>query len=223
MATPPKRIASVANDLQTALQDSLRARQSRIDITLPSGAKLGTEQRRDEQDLPSRQLAGDRELARIIAAMFENTGLSVNVIFPSLAAKSAAVKMWGPLVQCTFSHWDSSNTAKKNVSREKTKKKKKGKSSGFGKDLGKDESKNEADVFVIAGPVAGMMPRVRAVSEAMGQDKLIIVLNANSGRQQMPVDVEKYMSDVFEEVYHYSPNPHPKWSGGVLFRKFPDG
>lgn len=212
-ANPPKRIGAVAKDLQQALQASLQARRSRIALQLPPGAKLGTEKR--EASSSDAILAGDRELARLVTGMFENTGLSVRVIFPGPRERAAAQKMWGPLVECAIVDWGTKEKGK-------GKKKKKG-NVGFGAVVDVKEDDDEADVHIVAGGGAGFFGKARILAERLGQDKLVIVANSNSRREQFPVDLQTYQIDSFEAVYHYEPNPHPKWSGGVLFRKFPDG
>lgn len=225
-AHPPRRIASVAKDLQQALQTSLQARISRIDIQLPLGSKLGTERRPDEESSTMTRIAGDRELARIVSGMFERTGLNVQVVFSSERERAAAAKMWGPLAECECVAWE--RGAKRGATRGAVvQKKKKGsgktasKATGFGKDA--VEETVEPDVYILVGGDASFMNRVRGLSQSMGMDKLVIVANGNSGGEPVPVDLEKFFDEEFECVYHFTPNPHPKWKGGVLFRKYPDG
>lgn len=222
VAKPPRRISAVAKDLREALQSSLQARTSRIDVRLPTGAKLGNEKRGDEEP-NRRRVAGDRELARIISGMFEGTGLSVCIAFATEAEMSAAKKMWGP-VQCRLECWGKAPSGGR--ARGKGAKKSK---AGFGKPGsaadgggGSIHAEDDTDVYIVVGGGAPFMSRVRAVADSFGQDKLVIVANGNSALEQLPIDVARYWDAEFESVYHYAPNPHPKWSGGVLFRKFPD-
>lgn len=221
-ANPPRRIAAVAKDLKQALQTSLSERTSRIDIVLPAGAKLGTEKRPADEDPRARIRAGDRELGRILAGMFECTGLRVRVIFPTAAECHAATDMWGPLVECEI-HCLDPKRKKQQTSKNKNR-------SGFGSRSSSSSGGNRptstsdhVDVFIFVGGGAAFLQRARALADDVGMDKLIILANANSNRDQLPLDLDKYRISEFEGVYHYYPNPHPKWSGGVLFRKFPDG
>lgn len=229
-AHPPRRIASVTKDLQQALQISLKSRTSRIDVALPNGAKLGTEKRDTEESTIARRIAGDRELSRIIAGMFERTGLSVRVIFSTERERATAARIWGPLVECDIAAWEGkAASSRKNNGGGMGKQRKTAKStkstnlvkSGFGKI--ENEAVAEPDVFIIVGGGAASMARARSLAESYGMDKLIIIANGNLAEEQLPVDLQRYMHEEFECVYHYKPNPHPKWSGGVLFRKFPDG
>lgn len=223
-AHPPRRISSVTKDLQQALQTSLQARTSRIDVTLPQGSKLGTEKREGDEDAFARRLAGDRELARIIAGMFERTGLAVRVVFATERERSTAARMWGPLVECEIITWDTKSSSSRKASSSKSGggggigKAKKSAKSGFGK-----EEVADPDVYIVVGGGASFMTRVRSLAGAVGMDKLIITANGNGTGEQVPIDLKRYMDEEFESVYYYKPNPHPKWSGGVLFRKFPDG
>lgn len=226
-AHPPRRIAAVTKDLQDALQRSLRSRVSRIGVRLPIGARLGTEKRpdADAESMDVRRTSGDRELARVLAAMFMGTGLNAVVAFASDRERETAAKIWGSSVSFPIESWDSSSGRKARARRApspKTIKKGKGESLGFGSKSQADDSK-DPDVYIVAGGGAGFLARVRSLAQSIGMDKLVIVANGNSRGDQLPIDVQRYFEDEFEAVYHYHPNPHPKWSGGVLFRKFPDG
>ena len=201
----------MAADLKQALQASLTARTSRIDVVLPPGAKLGTEKRPDAELAEHKIRAGDRELARILAAMFEKTGLNVRVVFETHPLQRAAAKLWGPVVECEIVSADA--------------KQKRGKSKGgFGAASGgKKEKFEHVDVYIFVGGGAAFLEKATALAERVGMDKLVILANVNSNRDNLPTHVEQYWVENFECVYHYKPNPHPKWSGGVLFRKFPEG
>lgn len=222
-AQPPRRIGAVAKDLQEALQSALGARCSRGLIELPAGARLGTEKRPKSEDGNSNG-NGNRELARILAGMFEGTGLKVRVIFNCDEHARAARKKWGPLVECAISDWDGGKTPKN----QKAKKKKS--AGGFGKkaaaevvpvskEAGSDEN---CDVFLIVAPLSSQLPKVKRLSTTWGMDKLILLLNADSNSTNAPVDTVRFVREEFERVYVYRPNPHPQWTGGVLFRKYPD-
>lgn len=205
---PPRRVGAVAKDVQQALQVALRERMSRMEIRLPRGARLGTERRSSEEETDSE--AGDREVGRILAGMFEKTGLSVCVVFDSERARRRAEKMWGPVAECETAAWECSKGRKKGKTRK----------SGFGRDDGKTK---DFDVYIVVGGGAGFVARVREVAQRVGMDTLVILANVNARNEVMPVDLQKYREANFKWVYFYQPDPHPQVRGGVLFRKFPDG
>lgn len=235
-ALPPRRIGAVAKDMQAALQDCLRARRSRLEIALPPGARLGTEKRPDDIDARGRRVASNRELGRLLAGMFEGTGLSCRVIFGSVSEKETAKKAWGPLVECAFDHWEGVGrggaTGRGAGGEEPAKRKSRQKKSGFTKTsvqpkggFSRDSSPAAEDVYIIVGPSPAQMSQVRALSDALGQDKLVLLANADiysNSESSVPIDITRYVADSFESAYFYTPNPHPSWSGGVLFRKFPN-
>lgn len=194
------------------MQGALRARVSRAAVELPPGARLGTEKRSEDA---SQSAAGDRELCRILVAMFEGTGLSVHAMFSAPGLVKAAKKAWGPLVECSIGTWDEIGGKKK--------KGKGGKKAGFGAAPTSTPFGDGIDVLLVVAPTAAQMGKVKLLGEQWGMDKLIILLNCQVDDDQVPVHLTKYVDEEFEQVYFYRPNPHPKWSGGVLFRKFPDG
>lgn len=200
---------------------------SRIGVRLPIGARLGTEKRPDanSESLDVSRTSGDRELARVLAGMFEGTGLNTVVAFASDSERESAVKIWGPSVSFPIQVWDSSSERKARVRRtssSKSTRKSKGGSQGFGSVSQSGDSKNP-DVYIAIGGGAGFLAKVRSLAQSVGMDKLVIVANGNSREDRLPIDVQRYFDEEFETVYYYHPNPHPNWSGGVLFRKFPDG
>lgn len=233
-AYPPRRIGAVAKDLQQALQSSLQSRTSRISVTLPPGARLGTEERSEEKDETpdARRIGGDRELARILAGMFERTGLLVRVLFATEKEVAEARRAWGPAIECEVGVLGSLvKKGKARVIAGKKLPKKVGfnssNRSGGGSEGGgsarRSEEELEVDVFVAVGGGAGFMDKVRTLAQQKGMDKLVIVANGNSSNDTMAVDLQRYYDDEFEAVYYYRVNPHPKCSKGILFRKFPDG
>lgn len=225
-AHPPRRIGNVVKDLRQALQSSLEARKSRIEVTLPFGAKLGTETRDKDEGILTQRTTGDRELARIIATMFEGTGLHVCVAFATEGERAAAVRTWGSLAKCDIVMWTggksksklTSSSRKRGMSKTQSRQPK----TGFGK-ASSEQPQKDPDVYIAVGGGAAFLARVRSLAMSVGLDKLVIVANGNSGDEDMPRDLQLYLDDEFETVYHYKPNPHADWSGGVLFRKFPDG
>lgn len=216
-ALPPRRIAAVAKDLQQALQTSLQSRISRISITLPVGAKLGTEARPNDEHITQRQKAGDRELARILAAMFEGTGVKVRVIFEAPGDRNAASKLWGKRLECEIA-----DLAERKGGRKRDKGSGGG-GGGFGRTANGSDLQPDVDAYIVVGGSASYMNGVRRLAQEKGMDTLIIVANLDSEAARMPLDLQRFLHDEFVSVYHYEPNPHPRWKGGVLFRKFPDG
>lgn len=144
--------------------------------------------------------------------MFEGTGLSVSAVFDSARLSAAASKKWGP-VECVVE--DLGKDAKGGG------KKKRKAQKGFGSSAEMEEERKK-DVYIMVGGGAAFLERVRRSVEPYGMDTLVILVNPNSEMETLPVDLQRWKDEEFESVYHYETDPHPKWKGGVLFRKFPD-
>ncbi len=152
-------------------------------------------------------MGGDRELCRIISSMFEGTGLKVHALFSTTDYANLAKNMWGPLAECSIGDWGNWTSGLR-------------KKGGFGKKRESVAHASNVDVLLVVSPTADQLNRVKVLSEKWGLDKLILLLNAST--KGAPVDVARFVDEEFEPVYCYRPNPHPKWAGGVLFRKYPD-
>lgn len=89
---------------------------------------------------------------------------------------------------------------------------------GFG---GGGRGGEAVDVYVVVGGV-GVLGEAVALAKRWGRDKLVVVVNANSDGLVLSEAVRTVWEE-FVHVYYYQPDPHPRWKGGVLFRKFPHG
>ena len=147
--------------------------------------------------------------------MFDATGLSVTLVFPSRTELLSARNMWGELSGAHMVHWGRDKpSAKRKAANRKA---------GFGDAKQSSDTSDSPDVYILVGGGASFLQRARSLAESNGMDKLVILLNPNSDDDALPVDLDSFCDTHFEHVYYYRPDPHPRWSGGVLFRKFPDG
>lgn len=239
-AGPPRRVGAAVQELRAAMQSALSARQSRLAVRLPDGARLGLE--KGGADGTAGFVRGDRELARCVAALFEKTGLSVCVILPAAGEMRAAVKSFGPMAECQFDCWESAaaGAGSTGASRKERRKKARGSSrgpaatgagAGFGGAAPSDADSTipgsvmksrKFDVYIVVAPKQSCMARVQQLGERHGDETLVILLNGRVESMQglPPTTVEHFMG--YEDVYYWSPDPSPAFQGGVLFRRFPD-
>ncbi|KAK1857617.1 hypothetical protein I4F81_000233 [Pyropia yezoensis] len=120
-ALPPRNIGGTTKALKAALQAALQARLSRVVVELPAGARYGVEKAAaDGSDDPSARGGGaaaptaataavsDRELARLVVAMFAGNGLGIVALFRDGPAAAAAAKAWGggAASDCRITSWD---------------------------------------------------------------------------------------------------------------------
>lgn len=79
------------------------------------------------------------------------------------------------------------------------------------------------DVYIVVGPKQAQMARLRALCDKFGEDVLVVGANLRvEAMKGLPSEVERYVEDVFEDVYYWGVNPSPAWTGGVLFRAYPN-
>jgi len=79
------------------------------------------------------------------------------------------------------------------------------------------------NVVLVVGMKVGDVPKVRELSEACGMDVAIILLNAGlDGMAFKSEEQRTFFEESYETVYYYGLRPHPKWSAGILYRKFPE-
>lgn len=142
--------------------------------------------------------------------------MKVRVVFENSRDRNAASKLWGDSLECEVA--DLVERRRKKMGRSTS-----GSGGGFGGAADGSHVQGNVDVYVIVGGSASFMNSVRRLTQEKGMDTLIIVANPDSEAQRMPSDLQRFLQDEFIRVYHYEPNPHPRWKGGVLFRKFPDG
>lgn len=237
-AGPPRRVGAAVQELRKAMQSALQARQSRLAVRLPDGARLGLE--KGGADGAAGFVRGDRELARCVSALFDKTGLSTCVVFPAAGEMRAAIKSFGPMAECRFDCWESAaaGTAVAGASRKERRKKARGGerrqgASGAGAGFGAAPSEPEVapgsvmnsskfDVYIVVAPKQSCLARVQQLAERYGDETLVILVNGRvESMQGLPASTMQYFGD-FEDVYFWSPDPSPSFQGGVLFRSFPN-
>lgn len=239
---PPRQVKGAVKELRGAMQAALTARRSRLALRLPDGARLGLEKARSSADGAAGFVRGDRELARCTAALFEGTGLKTCVVFPAAGEMRAAIKAFGPLAECSFDCWEEGGSGSSGGGGGAGGKRKRragaggggGRGSGgFGAQVqstaaaplvpGAVMLAGDADVYIVVGPKQSQMARVRALCDTFGDDVLVVLVNGRMEVMQgLPAAVEEYMADRFEDVFYWGMDPSPAFSGGVLFRQYPE-
>jgi Domain of unknown function (DUF1995) len=198
------------------MQSALTARQSRLAVVLPAGARLGMEKAGVSETVESSNERGDRELARCIVGLFEGTELSCCAVFATRNEMDAAVKKFGPLIECAFDYWTESVPSRGSVAREKKSRKFAGRQAGGfgaappavvgGAAKGGNEvvvatapgaviwdSSTEFDVYIVVAPRQGSMARVRQLCSQFGDEKLVILANTRvDDMRGLPLDVASY-------------------------------
>ena len=197
-SNPPRDGKSAVRQMKDAVQQALRSRISRIDLEMPVGMNLGV-QKEDE---------GDVEMAKAVLNMFEGTGLTVKC----LVCENKSLKLlqnWTG-TKATIEQFDKASKVSSSKS-----------NMGFGK---KRMAKNDkCDVYVVVAPKSSDMKRIADLSLTFGMNRLILLVNARLDGVDWPeAEVKEAILDSFQRVFIYKIDPHPQWTGGVLFRKFPD-
>ncbi len=100
MASLPRNLKEMVEQLRGSVQNTLGARLSRVSVEMPVGFEYGVEGQKAKRKGGTKVLTADdvvrsnRELARLFVGMFEGTGLAPLVLFKSGAEAAAAKKMW---------------------------------------------------------------------------------------------------------------------------------
>ncbi|CAN0290514.1 unnamed protein product [Ascophyllum nodosum] len=94
----PRNVKDTVSSLRAAVQEGLKARQSRMDVDLPIAARLGVEVTDDDKNKKTATAAdverSDRELARLFLEMFDVIGEQVVVAFPTDEEAQKAENVW---------------------------------------------------------------------------------------------------------------------------------
>lgn len=220
------------------MQAALTARQSRLAVRLPDGARLGIEKGGSGSGEGAASFVrGDRELARALVALFDDTGLKVCVVFPGAGEMRAAVKSFGPLAECVFDCWEDGGGEKKKGKKKGGGVKASGAGAGFGgAGVGMDRDGGGSghvagevmmsggiDVYIVVGPKQSQMARLRQLAGRFGDEVLVIGANLRvEDMKGLPSNVEEFVQSEFEDVYYWGVNPSPRWTGGILFRAYPN-
>lgn len=169
-AKPPRRARALAQDVQQALQSALQSRQSRLSVELPTGAQLGLEPRKQQESKNVAKTVGDREVARLMIALFEGKGLKMHVFFSGKAQVKEADRVWGQMNDVTLGEWRGIR--------------------GFGAGMA-----GGADVLVFVGDDTRLVRAASEVGQSLGMDKLVIMVNARAPEQMDERFIEVYHFD----------------------------
>ncbi|GAB0492951.1 hypothetical protein MMPV_004222 [Pyropia vietnamensis] len=249
---PPRNIGGTTKALKAALQAALQSRLSRMVVELPVGARYGVEKASvdgsddasagaDAAPTAASVAVSDRELARLVVAMFAGNGLGIVTLFRDAAAAAAATKAWGRVAtaDCTVTSWDAvgvgSDGGINGLAKKKKQKTKAGgrKGGGFGAPPPPAPVKPAptlygagTDVVLVVAPGPSQLARLARLSDEAGPGTVLVILN---GRLDNVAHPSPALRDHFTgnespwtRVLVFRPGPHPGWAGGVLYRQFPE-
>ncbi|CAM9986338.1 unnamed protein product [Discosporangium mesarthrocarpum] len=233
-STPmPRNIKETVSFMRAAVQEGLRAQQSRMDVDLPFAARLGVEVDPSEEKGPSADdiQKSDRELARLFVDMFDVIGDHVVVAFPTDAEASAAKKAWAK----------GAPYRGKVVSMKPQKKKgpkiKRGTGAviGFaaavkkGREGGGVGGQDEAaggivspgtEVLLVVAPKQAELSIVERLSRELGAGCLIVLLNSRLHQASFMGDEQRdFFLQEFQSVFHL--RPLGTETNDFVFRAYP--
>ncbi|KAL1495529.1 hypothetical protein AB1Y20_016893 [Prymnesium parvum] len=198
-ATFPANPKELATQLSLAVQASLAEKHRKLEVRLPTGLCFGLFGPAGEQMIGTpdamipeeTQQRGERELAFLMAEIFQSYESACAVVFPD--AKSAA------LAERDFTRRKLQPRIVSSL-RELSGRPK----AGFG-----SKAKGAAvppKIIILVRPQA---KDVRSVT--LPEEGVILLLNPAKDSSKQG----------FEPIYTMIDNPHPDWKGGILFRSFP--
>ncbi|KAJ8901934.1 hypothetical protein NDN08_004136 [Rhodosorus marinus] len=202
---PPMNVRGTIKQVREAVQASLQARMSRIEICTPKNASFQLEKSKESSTSSeaNADAASTRELTKLFIEFFRGNDLGIVAVFPTKQAADKAKKSWGP----DHEYRVTSLKEMRKTSR-----------SGFGGSAIQEDE----NVVIIAGGGSKELTMVQRLSDDLGQDVLIVALNMrvdSSGQDSKTV--EKFRK-AFDTVYWYQVGPHPRWNGGILFKSYPE-
>lgn len=248
---PPRNIGGTTKALKAALQAALQSRLSRMVVELPVGARYGVEKASVDGSDDTSAGAGaaptaasvavsDRELARLVVAMFAGNGLGIVALFRDASAAAAATKAWrgGASSDCTVTSWDAVGASGDRGSDGLAKKRKNAKAGarkggGFGAPPPPTPVKPApalygpgTDLVLVVAPGPSQLARLARLSDEAGPGTVLVILNGrlDSAAHPSPVLRDHFTGDAspWMRVLLFRPGPHPGWAGGVLYRQFPE-
>lgn len=87
-------------------------------------------------------------------------------------------------------------------------------------------SQGEFDVYIVVSPRKESLAKVMKLCNRFGDDKLVVLANARvhqmDGLSKSAASFFADGGDSFEDVYLWRPDPSREFSGGVLYRAFPN-
>jgi len=224
----PRNVKESVDQLRDAIQAALSGRKSRMDIEFPYASSFGVDGEKKKSDAKIPLVtkgdgdASDRELARLVAEMFRGTALEeTTVVAFSDAAQAGKAKK----------KWDVGRAEFKGqiiVLDAKQKKMKASGGGGFGAAPKEAPSAISAvpdgtEVLLIVGPQARQLKAIEQLASEVGQGCVIILVNARLDEIEYESPEQKnYFTAEFERVFFIKTAPLPTWSGGVLYRSYPD-
>jgi len=254
----PRDVKEAVSKCRASVQEALKERISRMEIEFPVGTKFGVEKApkkkgrkrasMEDDSSPSRtDLArSDRELARLFVDMFQPVGgQNIAVIFNDVEGADAAKKRWKDDLTAV-SNILSLDRNRKSLTAAKKKKKKQIKARGFAAKLAAEvgdgnsnsnesgpfqlPENTEVALFVQPGPKELII--VERICNAVGQDTLVILLNARTSRLEGTFasdQTRQLFQDEFSSIFVLDAAPKvtgetalPNVPAGLLYRAFPD-
>jgi len=221
----PRSIKDGINGLRFAMQRVLRDRKSRVEVNLPRGTPLGVEGPGAGSSADDKYEKADRELARLTVELFKPIIENTVVIFSQGRQARRASSIWGTEVVKTMAWDEMTSTAIKR----KNKKTKKG-AGGFG---GEGRGDNSAmslppgtEVCIVVAPGPKELSAVKRLSDSVGFDTLIIVLNTplEQAAPYLPKDEATALLSAFETVFFLNVLNDPSvktLDNMLLFKSYP--
>jgi hypothetical protein len=212
----------------------LRDRRSRMEVNLPRGVPLGVEAPNLDKD-GDKYVKADRELARLVVELFKPIIDATVVVFPQQWQARKAADIWGTALVKTSSFEAMGAAPAVGSAGKRGGKKKKG--GGFGSAAGGGGGGGGAgvgasaippgtEVLIVVAPSPKELQVVRRISDELGMDTLIIVLNTPLAlaANYMPKDDAAALLQAFEPVLFLNPLNDPSvktLDNMLLFRSYP--
>lgn len=196
----PRSIKDGINGLRFAMQRALRDRKSRAEINLPRGTPLGVEGPGAGSADDDKYEKSDRELARLTVELFKPIIDNTVVIFSQGRQARRAASIWGTALVKTMALDEMTSSA---IKRKNKKAKKEG---GFGASEGGGEMTTlppGTEVCIVVAPGPKELSAVRRLSESLGFDTLLIILNTplEEASPHLPKDEAVALLSEFEPVF----------------------
>jgi hypothetical protein len=213
----PKSVKASVARAKDCTQAALGARLSRMLVDMPPGADFAVEPRGKAKDDPAKAVERScRELGFLYRTMFEPLGEgSIAVVFDSDRLCEDARRQWGPGGPRELSMEGGGSAGKK---------KKGGGGKGFMQAMNDLEAPGPPPSFslpdgvecaLFVAPTAPRLPEIAALSDALGDGTLLILLNSYLTKDgALPLLAASPPLAAFEPVYSLTAND-PKF-GGVL-------
>ncbi len=198
-----------------------------MEVHLPRGVPLGVEGPNLDPD-GDKYVKSDRELARLVVELFKPIIEATLVVFPQQWQARKAADIWGTaLVKTTSFEAMGAAPAVGSAGKRGGKKKKGGGfGGGGGAGLGASAIPPGTEVIIVVAPSPKELQVVRRISDELGFDTLIIVLNTplDLAATYMDKDDGAALLEAFEPVLFLNPVSDPSvktLDNMLLFRSYP--